>query len=76
MNLGKCIAQSSLHTVPSDLELMSDTGRIPWGERATLTLRLGPEFGDNSPGCPIWQYTIPAGLVTRITCQIDTLLPQ
>ncbi len=76
MNLGKCIAQSSLHTVPSDLELMSDTGRISWGERATLTLRLGLELGDNSSGWPIWEDTIPGGLEILSTSKIDTILPQ
>ena len=76
MNLGKCIAQSSLYTVPSDLELISDTGRISWGERATITLRLGLELGDKSTGWPIWEDTIPGGLEILSTSKIDTILPK
>ena len=76
MNLGKCIAQSSLYTIPSDLELISDTGRISWGERATITLRLGLELGGNSSGWPIWEDTIPGGLEILSTSKIDTILPQ
>ena len=76
MNLSKCIAQNSLHTVPSNLELVSDTGRIAWGERATITLRLGLELGDNSTGWPVWEDTIPGGLEILATSKIDTILPQ
>ena len=76
MNLSKCKAQSSLHTIPSDLEMISDTGRIAWGERATLTLRLGLELGENSTGWPVWEDTIPGGLEILSSSKIDTILPQ
>ena len=76
MNISKCIAQSSLHTIPSDLEMISDTGRISWGERATITLRLGLELGENSTGWPIWEDTIPGGFEILSTSKIDTILPQ
>jgi hypothetical protein len=76
MNISKCIAQSALHTIPSDLEMISDTGRISWGERATITLRLGLELGENSTGWPIWEDTIPGGLEILSTSKIDTILPQ
>jgi hypothetical protein len=76
MNISSCIAQSSLHTIPSDLEMISNTGRISWGERATITLRLGLELGENSTGWPIWEDTIPGGLEILSTSKIDTILPQ
>ena len=76
MNISKCKAQSSLLTVPSNLEMISDTGRISWGERATITLRLGLELGDNSTGWPVWEDTIPGGLEILSTSKIDTILPQ
>ena len=76
MDISKCIAQSSLHTIPSDLEMISDTGRISWGERATITLRLGLELGEKSTGWPIWEDTIPGGLEILSTSKIDTILPQ
>ncbi|HIG59066.1 MAG TPA: hypothetical protein EYQ21_06725 [Flavobacteriales bacterium] len=76
MDISKCVAQSSLHTIPSDLEMISDTGRISWGERATITLRLGLELGEKSTGWPIWEDTIPGGLEILSTSKIDTILPQ
>ena len=71
-----CQAQSALQTIPSDLELFSDTGRIAWGERATITLRLGREIGDEKPDWPVWKDTIPGGLEILSLSKIDTLLPQ
>jgi len=76
INLSKGIAQSALHTVPSNLEMISDTGRISWGERATITLRFGLELGENITGWPTWEDTIPGGLEILSTSTIDTLLPQ
>jgi hypothetical protein len=56
--------------------MISNTGRISWGERATITLRLGLELGENSTGWPIWEDTIPGGLEILSTSKIDTILPQ
>lgn len=75
-NISKCIAQSSLRAIPSDLEMISDTGRIAWGERATFTLRLGLEIGEKHTEWPAWEDTIPGGLEILSTNKIDTILPQ
>lgn len=72
-------AQTSLsgamQSLPSNLTLTSDTGRISWGERATIELRLGMEMGDGKEGWPVWKDTIPGGLEILSVSPIDTLAP-
>jgi len=78
MNAGiaqDALIQNSLTSLPSDLELTSDTGRISWGERATIKLRLGLELGEESTGWPVWEDTIPGGFEILEQSEIDTILP-
>ena len=55
-------AQTSLsgamQSLPSNLTLTSDTGRISWGERATIKLRLGMEMGEGKEGWPVWKLSL------------------
>ncbi|PCJ81323.1 MAG: hypothetical protein COA49_06325 [Bacteroidetes bacterium] len=69
------LIQNSLTSIPSDLVLTSDTGRISWGERATIKLKLGLEVGEESTGWPVWEDTIPGGFEILEISNIDTILP-
>ncbi len=61
----------------SQVEFSSDTGRIGWGERATITARLGVSASDNIlrlDSFPDWNDTIPGGLEILETIGPDTLV--
>jgi len=70
------LSQGVLQSLPSDLSLVSDTGRIAWGERATIKLSLGLEMGEESTGWPVWEDTIPGGFEILVASEIDTILPK
>lgn len=75
-NLCEVFSQGILQSTPSNLSLTSDTGRIAWGERAEITLRLGKGINETIDGWPQWQDTIPGGLEILHTNLRDTLAPQ
>lgn len=75
-NLSEVFGQGILQSTPSNLSLTSDTGRIAWGERAEITLRLGKGINETLDGWPQWQDTIPGGLEILQTSLLDTLAPQ
>ena len=64
--------------VNAQITFSSDTGRIAWGERATITARLGMEATDNimaMDSFPNWVDTIPGGLEILETKGPDRTLP-
>ena len=75
-NLSEVVSQGILQSTPSNLSLTSDTGRIAWGERAEITLRLGKGINETIDGWPQWQDTIPGGLEILQTSLLDTLAPE
>ena len=75
-NLSGVFSQGILQSPPNNLSLTSDTGRIAWGERAEITLRMGKGVNETIDGWPQWQDTIPGGLEILHTNLRDTLAPQ
>ena len=76
LNLSELRSQGILQSIPNNLSLTSDTGRIAWGERAEITLRLGKGINETVDEWPQWQDTIPGGLEILNTSLRDTLAPQ
>lgn len=68
------VTSGAFQALPSNLALTSDTGRISWGERAEIKLRLGMGVGGNVVW-PMWEDTIPGGLEILAVSKLDTLAP-